>query len=134
MLEVLVPVLRKIFAGFTASHALRSPYVRYCKKETPVSCSHLPIQSHKTVITRFRELSNGFFSESNQKGLAGEDIEVPIYEAKMTRDTRLVYTIDCVPDASGEVCMVLIQKTSTYLAHPACNARYIRTNGSAYRL
>ena len=99
-----------------------------------MSRSHLPIYSHKTIITRFRELSNGFFSESNQKRLAGEDTGVPIYEAKMTRDTRLVYTIDCIPNASGKVCMVVIQKTGAYIAHPACNARYIRTNGSAYRL
>lgn len=51
-----------------------------------------------------RELSIGFFSKSNQKRLIGNDNEVPIYEAKMTGDTRLVYTIDCVPEANGEVC------------------------------
>lgn len=42
-----------------------------------------------------RELSHGFFSDSNQKVLVGNSSEVPIYEAKMTRDLRLVYQVDC---------------------------------------
>lgn len=38
----------------------------------------------------YRELSNGHFSDDNQKRLTGANIPVPIYEAKMTRDSRLV--------------------------------------------
>jgi hypothetical protein len=53
-----------------------------------------------------RKLSYGFFSKDTQKRLVGKDTEVPIYEAKMTRDTRLVYTIDCIPEPSGDVCEV----------------------------
>jgi hypothetical protein len=49
------------------------------------------------------ELSQGFFSASNQKKLLGQDSDIPVFEAKMERDTRLVYTIDCVMDASGKV-------------------------------
>ena len=37
-----------------------------------------------------RELSNGHFSDDNQKRLNGADASIPIYEAKMTRDSRLV--------------------------------------------
>jgi hypothetical protein len=37
-----------------------------------------------------RELSNGHFSDDNQKRLNGTDSSIPIYEAKMTRDSRLV--------------------------------------------
>jgi hypothetical protein len=37
-----------------------------------------------------RELSNGHFSDDNQKRLTGKNIPVPIYEAKMARDSRLV--------------------------------------------
>lgn len=37
-----------------------------------------------------RELSNGHFSDDNQKQLTGTEIDVPIFEAKMTRDSRLV--------------------------------------------
>ena len=37
-----------------------------------------------------RELSNGHFSDDNQKRLNSRQIDVPIYEAKMTRDSRLV--------------------------------------------
>ena len=40
--------------------------------------------------TSHRELSNGHFSDDNQKRLTGTSIPVPIYEAKMTRDSRLV--------------------------------------------
>jgi len=49
------------------------------------------------------ELSRGFFSASNQKKLLGQDTDLPVFEAKMERDTRLVYTVDCVMDDSGEV-------------------------------
>jgi hypothetical protein len=37
-----------------------------------------------------RELSNGHFSDDNQKRLNGSNADIPIYEAKMTRDSRLV--------------------------------------------
>lgn len=39
---------------------------------------------------RTRELSNGHFSDDNQKRLNGVCVGIPIYEAKMTRDKRLV--------------------------------------------
>ncbi|KAG8794853.1 hypothetical protein FRC16_010327 [Serendipita sp. 398] len=55
------------------------------------------------VRNKMKQLSEGFFSRSNQKRLTGTDSEVPVYEAKMTNDTRLVYTIDCAPDSTGEV-------------------------------
>jgi hypothetical protein len=42
-----------------------------------------------------RELSNGHFSEDNQKRLTGPNTPVPIYEAKMTRDKRLVVSFFC---------------------------------------
>lgn len=42
------------------------------------------------MTVRFRELSKGQFSDDNQKRLTGLDVEIPIYEAKMTGDTRLV--------------------------------------------
>ena len=37
-----------------------------------------------------RELSLGFFSADNQKRLCGPTTAVPVFEAKMTRDLRLV--------------------------------------------
>ncbi|KAJ7139425.1 hypothetical protein C8R44DRAFT_764441 [Mycena epipterygia] len=56
------------------------------------------------ILKKIKELSNGHFSPDNQKRLNDKQVEVPIYEAKMTRDLRLVYQIDCVPayDASSE--------------------------------
>jgi hypothetical protein len=37
-----------------------------------------------------RELSNGVFSPDNYKQINGGSVEVPIYEAKVTKDLRLV--------------------------------------------
>ena len=37
-----------------------------------------------------RQLSNGHFSADNQKRLKGSSMEVPIFEAKLTGDLRLV--------------------------------------------
>ncbi|KAI0089831.1 hypothetical protein BDY19DRAFT_992789 [Irpex rosettiformis] len=53
-------------------------------------------------LKKIRELSNGHFSDDNQKRLAGSDKEIPIYEAKMTRDSRLVYQIDCIKEYGEE--------------------------------
>ncbi|KAI1785420.1 hypothetical protein LXA43DRAFT_132940 [Ganoderma leucocontextum] len=54
-------------------------------------------------VKKIKELSNGQFSEDNQKRLTGLDVEIPIYEAKMTSDTRLVYQVDCVPEFESDV-------------------------------
>ena len=45
-----------------------------------------------TCTFRFgnRELSHGHFSDDNQKKLTGTKTITPVYEAKMTGDTRLV--------------------------------------------
>lgn len=38
-----------------------------------------------------RELSNGHFSDDNQKMLSNSsDLGIPVFEAKMTRDKRLL--------------------------------------------
>ncbi|KAI0935696.1 hypothetical protein AcV5_004043 [Taiwanofungus camphoratus] len=55
------------------------------------------------VIKKIKELSNGHFSDDNQKQLTGTEIDVPIFEAKMTRDSRLVYQVDCVSDFESDV-------------------------------
>ncbi|KAG1841503.1 hypothetical protein F4604DRAFT_1961164 [Suillus subluteus] len=65
-------------------------------------------------------LSHGQFSADNHKRLNGPDAGIPVFEAKMTKDLRLVvdvisqklwagdnlflsqYQIDCVPDRDGE--------------------------------
>ncbi|THH29327.1 hypothetical protein EUX98_g4868 [Antrodiella citrinella] len=52
------------------------------------------------VLKKIKELSHGQFSRDNHKqlDLAGSDIQIPIYEAKMTGDSRLVYQVDCVTE------------------------------------
>ena len=37
-----------------------------------------------------RDLSNGNFTKDNYKKLTGGDVDIPIYEAKMTKNTRLL--------------------------------------------
>ncbi|KAJ6498051.1 P-loop containing nucleoside triphosphate hydrolase protein [Mycena vitilis] len=49
------------------------------------------------IIKKIKELSNGHFSPDNQKRLNNNHVEIPIYEAKMTGDLRLVHQVDCVP-------------------------------------
>ncbi|KAI9453660.1 hypothetical protein BJY52DRAFT_1288007 [Lactarius psammicola] len=57
----------------------------------------------RITLKKIKELSNGHFSDDNHKRLTGTNISVPIYEAKMTRDSRLVYQVDCVPDFNSQV-------------------------------
>ncbi|KAG2023676.1 hypothetical protein CC2G_001306 [Coprinopsis cinerea AmutBmut pab1-1] len=53
------------------------------------------------VMKKIKELSNAHFSDDNQKRLnRGEG--VPVFEAKMTGDTRLVYQIDCIAEYDVE--------------------------------
>jgi hypothetical protein len=58
-----------------------------CDQENQVSASIFPFS---LTPTDCRELSNGHLSDDNHKRLNGQDTEIPIYEAKMTRDTRLI--------------------------------------------
>ncbi|OAX32327.1 hypothetical protein K503DRAFT_870221 [Rhizopogon vinicolor AM-OR11-026] len=60
------------------------------------------VKVFKIIVKKIKQLSNGHFSDDNQKRLNGPDAGVPIHEAKMTRDLRLVYQVDCVPDHDGE--------------------------------
>ncbi|KAH9855762.1 hypothetical protein C2E23DRAFT_548924 [Lenzites betulinus] len=57
----------------------------------------------KIYIKKIKELSRGQFSDDNQKRLTGLNVEIPIYEAKMTGDTRLVYQVDCIPEFESDV-------------------------------
>ncbi|KAL4254519.1 hypothetical protein ABKN59_003247 [Abortiporus biennis] len=68
----------------------------------------------KIIIKKIKELSNGHFSDDNQKRLTGSDNQVPIYEAKMTGDTRLVYHIDCIKDYESEVEWQVIRVFGIY--------------------
>ncbi|KAL5534681.1 hypothetical protein ACEPAG_1145 [Sanghuangporus baumii] len=52
----------------------------------------------KVILKKIKELSTGFFSDDNQKRLKGQDKGVPIFEAKLTGDLRLIYQIDIVSD------------------------------------
>ncbi|KAF9067282.1 hypothetical protein BDP27DRAFT_1328979 [Rhodocollybia butyracea] len=73
----------RIFISANADNELRS---RRKKDRT----------SFDIIVKKIKELSNGFFSADNQKRLGGPSSEVPIFEAKMTADLRLIYQIDVV--------------------------------------
>lgn len=68
----------------------------------------------KIVIKKIKELSNGHFSADNQKRLNGINTEIPIYEAKMTRDSRLVYQVDCIPEYDTDVERQVIKIFGVY--------------------
>ncbi|KAI0696497.1 hypothetical protein C8T65DRAFT_583394 [Cerioporus squamosus] len=72
-----------------------SQYLRQARKKDPSTFS--------IIINKIKALSNGHFSDDNQKRLTGSEVQIPIFEAKMTRDTRLVYQIDCVPEFQSNV-------------------------------
>ncbi|KIK71556.1 hypothetical protein GYMLUDRAFT_33762 [Collybiopsis luxurians FD-317 M1] len=52
--------------------------------------------SFDIIVKKIKELSNGHFSPDNQKRLSGPTSDVPVFEAKMTADLRLIYQIDIV--------------------------------------
>ncbi|KIJ60100.1 hypothetical protein HYDPIDRAFT_32524 [Hydnomerulius pinastri MD-312] len=55
------------------------------------------------VAKVIKQLSNGNFSGDNQKRLNGPYSGVPIFEAKMQCDLRLVYQVGVVPDLHSDV-------------------------------
>ncbi|TFY54263.1 hypothetical protein EVJ58_g8968 [Rhodofomes roseus] len=67
----------------------------------------------KITLKKIKELSLGHFSPDNQKALT-ENGAIPIYEAKMTGDSRLVYQIDCVPEFETNVERQVIRVFGIY--------------------
>lgn len=53
-------------------------------------------RTKKLALTVTRELSIGHFSDDNQKRLNGPNDGVPIYEAKISRDRRLVVSSNLI--------------------------------------
>lgn len=75
------------------------------------------------IMKKIKELSQGHFSDDNQKRLNGPKHGVPVYEAKMTRDTRLVYQVDCVSDYSGNHEVQVIRIFGVY-THAKLDSRF----------
>ncbi|KAJ1305473.1 hypothetical protein OPQ81_000480 [Rhizoctonia solani] len=68
----------------------------------------------RMVSKKIKELSQGFFSDDNQKRLVGLKTEVPIYEAKVSRDLRIVYQIDLDTDVEAKVDKQIIKLYGIY--------------------
>ncbi|SJL03091.1 uncharacterized protein ARMOST_06437 [Armillaria ostoyae] len=49
------------------------------------------------AVKKIKELSCGHFTDNNQRRLSGSMTEVPVFEAKITRNLRLIYQIDIIP-------------------------------------
>ncbi|KAI6096327.1 hypothetical protein EDD16DRAFT_1879027 [Pisolithus croceorrhizus] len=54
------------------------------------------------VLKKIRQLSRGNFSGNNFKALHGPSHGIPIYQAEVLRNLRLVYQIDCTLDDDGQ--------------------------------
>ncbi|KAI9510704.1 hypothetical protein F5148DRAFT_976352 [Russula earlei] len=68
----------------------------------------------RITVKKIKELSNGHFSDDNQKRLTGPNIPIPVFEAKMTRDSRLVYQVDCIQDFGCQVRTFFIKVFGIY--------------------
>ncbi|KAK0456952.1 hypothetical protein EV421DRAFT_1698757, partial [Armillaria borealis] len=55
------------------------------------------ISTFNVTVKKIKELSCGHFTHNNQKRLSGSATEVPVFEAKVSRNLRLVYQIDIIP-------------------------------------
>ncbi|TFK88273.1 hypothetical protein K466DRAFT_598787 [Polyporus arcularius HHB13444] len=90
-------------------------------------------------VKKIKELSKGHFSDDNQKRLTGLDVEIPIYEAKMTGDTRLVYQVDCVPEFESTVERQVLRIFGIYTHAQLdrrfwdCMSRQLERRGAEYR-
>ncbi|KAK0506463.1 hypothetical protein EDD18DRAFT_32642 [Armillaria luteobubalina] len=60
------------------------------------------ISTFNVTVKKIKELSCGHFTDNNQKRLSGSATEVPIFEAKVSRNLRLVYQIDIIPGDDNE--------------------------------
>ncbi|TFK51884.1 hypothetical protein OE88DRAFT_1483274 [Heliocybe sulcata] len=69
-------------------------------------------KTFRIIMKKIHELSRGHFSDDNQKRLTGTNLEIPIYEAKMTRDSRLV--IDCIPEFDSDIERQVIKLFGVY--------------------
>ncbi|KAF9229832.1 hypothetical protein BS17DRAFT_744362 [Gyrodon lividus] len=89
------------------------------------------------VVKKIKQLSNGHFSEDNQKRL-NESSGVPIFEAKMQRDLRLVYQVDVISDNDSEVERQVIKIYGIY-THTQLNriwdaiGQHLAGKGKEYR-
>ncbi|KAK0245331.1 hypothetical protein EDD85DRAFT_800629 [Armillaria nabsnona] len=60
------------------------------------------ISTFNVTVKKIKELSCGHFTDNNQKRLSGSTTEVPVFEAKVSRNLRLVYQIDIIPGDDNE--------------------------------
>ncbi|PBK60033.1 hypothetical protein ARMSODRAFT_966416 [Armillaria solidipes] len=60
------------------------------------------ISTFNVTVKKIKELSCGHFTDNNQKRLSGSATEVPVFEAKVSRNLRLVYQIDIIPGDDNE--------------------------------
>ncbi|RDB28998.1 TPR and ankyrin repeat-containing protein 1 [Hypsizygus marmoreus] len=96
-------------------------------------------KTFKIIVKKIKELSNGHFSDDNQKRLTSQATNVPVFEAKMTGDSRLVYQIDSVSDYDSDREQQVIRIFGVY-THAQVNnrlwdsvGRHLGKRGKEYR-
>ncbi|EJF58550.1 P-loop containing nucleoside triphosphate hydrolase protein, partial [Dichomitus squalens LYAD-421 SS1] len=80
------------------------------------------------IVNKIKDLSHGNFTKDNHKKLTGVEVDIPIYEAKMTRDSRLVYHIHCDIDFEDNVERQVIRIFGVY-THAQIDGRFWDTMG-----
>ncbi|KAK0475066.1 P-loop containing nucleoside triphosphate hydrolase protein [Armillaria novae-zelandiae] len=60
------------------------------------------LSTFNLAVKKIKELSCGQFTDNNQKRLSGSMTEVPVFEAKVSRNLRLIYQIDIIPGDDNE--------------------------------
>ncbi|THH16781.1 hypothetical protein EW146_g3907 [Bondarzewia mesenterica] len=55
-------------------------------------------KSFEIVWNKLRELSNGRFTETTHKKLTGPQTPIPIFQARLPGDLRIVYQVDCTQE------------------------------------
>ncbi|KAF9050293.1 hypothetical protein BJ165DRAFT_1341573 [Panaeolus papilionaceus] len=65
---------------------------------------------YEIVRRKIVDLSNGHFSHDNHKRLNGPKTEIPVYEAKMTGDLRLIYIVDCITSPTDNQVFLIRQR------------------------
>ncbi|KAH7101458.1 hypothetical protein BKA62DRAFT_176919 [Auriculariales sp. MPI-PUGE-AT-0066] len=70
----------------------------------------------RIVMKELKQLSDGYFSRDNQTRLTRGDVAIPVFEARMTGDKRLVYRVDCITEygRAGECQVLVIYGVYTY--------------------
>ncbi|KAI6141022.1 hypothetical protein BKA82DRAFT_2657321 [Pisolithus tinctorius] len=90
------------------------------------------------VLKKIRQLSRGQFSGNNHKAFHGPSHGIPIYQAEVLSNLRLVYQIDCALDDDGQaerqvVKVKLLSGRGTEYRRRCVLREHAESGGTVYR-